>query len=164
MTAPNPPHKTVAARHAERRTVDADRRKRSASSLIYGNVTPRRRSPRRREDRNSYIADWHDSALLLTVVTILLLSATDAFLTMHLLDRGAREVNWFMAQLIHADTREFVAFKMALTGLGVIVLVTRRHVLLFGRIQVGKLLYVTLLGYLVLIVYEGSMFVRLHSV
>ncbi len=164
MSDPKPPHETMAARQAERRTYDADRRKRSTSSLICGHVTPRRKSPRRRDDCNSYIADWHDSALLLTVVAILLLSATDAFLTMHLLDRGAREVNWFMAQLIHADTQEFVAFKMALTGLGVIILVTRRHVVLFGRIQVEKLLYVALLGYLVLIFYEGSMLVRLHSV
>lgn len=61
-----------------------------------------------------------------------------------------------MAQLIHADAQEFVALKMALTGLGVILLVSRRHVLLFGRIPTERVLHLLLLGYVALILYELS--------
>jgi hypothetical protein len=141
---------------ATRRQGKTDRRQRPTWSLIYGSFTPRRRAPRRGEDRNRYIADWHHSSLLYVVIAILLLSAADAYLTMRLLAQGAHELNWFMAQLIHADAREFVALKMALTGLGVILLVTRRHALLFGRISIERVLHLLLLGYVALVIYELS--------
>ena len=138
------------------RQVTVDRRKRPSWSLIYGSFSPRRRNPRRKEDRNRFVADWHHSSLLYTCIAILLLSATDAYLTMRLLHQGARELNWFMAQLIHVNPHQFVALKMALTGLGVIILVTRRHARLFGRIPIEGILYAVLLGYLALIAYELS--------
>jgi len=45
-----------------------------------------------------------------------------------------------------------------LTGLGVILLVTRRHARLFGLIRAEAILYALLLAYLVLIVYELAAF------
>ena len=144
----------VPPKGVSRQQVPGDRRKRPTWSIVYGSFSPRRRDPRRSEDRNRFIADWHHSGLLYTSIAILLLSAADAYLTMRLLGQGARELNWFMAQLIHADAREFVALKMALTGLGVVVLVTRRHTLLFGRIPTERILYVVLLGYVALVLYE----------
>jgi len=156
MAEPSSSRREASTTGVSRREVTTDRRKRPTWSLIYGNFTPRRRNPRRSEDRNRFIADWHHSALLYAAIAILLLSAADAYLTMRLLDRGARELNWFMAQLIHADAHEFVAIKMALTGLGVTVLVTRRHALLFGRIPIETILYLLLFGYVALVVYELS--------
>ena len=69
-----------------------------------------------------------------------------------------------MAQLIHADAGEFVALKMALTGLGLIVLVTRRFALLFNRIPVENILYAILIGYLGLFAYELSILYRIYAV
>lgn len=135
-----------------------DRRRRPTWSLLYGSFTPRRRAPRRTEDRNSFVADWHHSGLLYVVIAILLLSAADAYLTLQLLAQGARELNWVMAQLVHADPHSFVALKMALTGLGVTLLVTRRHAVLFGRIPIEGILYALLLGYVALVAYELAIF------
>lgn len=141
-----------------RQPVAVDRRKRSTWSILYGSFAPRRRNPRRDEDRNRFVADWHHSNLLYISIAILLLSAADAYLTMRLLHQGAKELNWFMAQLIHASPHQFVAHKMALTGLGVIVLVTRRHARLFGLIPVEGVLYALLVTYAALICYELSAF------
>lgn len=135
-----------------------DRRKRSTWSIIYGNFVPRRRNPRRSEDSRRFVADWHHPNLLFISIAILLLSAADAYLTLRLLHQGAKELNWFMAQLVHADPQQFVALKMSLTGLGVIVLVTRRHARLFGLIPTEGILYALLLAYLMLIVYELAAF------
>lgn len=154
MAPSRSPQKHTSPKDITQREVAEDRRQRPTWSIIYGNFSPRRRDPRRSEDRNRFIADWHHPMLLYSAIAILLLSATDAYLTMRLLSQGARELNWFMAQLIHADTQEFVALKMALTGLGVIVLVTRRHTLLFGRISTESILYVVLVGYVILVIYE----------
>lgn len=156
MAGQRPTQSDESRTDTSRRKISGDRRKRSTWSIIYGNFRPRRRDPRRNEDRNRFLADWHHPSLLYVSIAILLLSATDAYLTMRLLNEGARELNWFMAQLIHANPQQFIALKMALTGLGVILLVTRRHARLFGRIPIEGVLYAIMFGYVVLIAYELS--------
>jgi hypothetical protein len=163
MSNPGRHPKAPSMDRPERRSLGDDRRKRPTASLVYGSFMGRRRAPRRSLDRNHYVADWHHGILLIPVVAILLLSTADAYLTVHLLERGAREVNWFMARLIHADAGEFVALKMALTGLGLIVLVTRRFALLFNRISVESILYAILVGYLLLIAYELSILFLVYT-
>lgn len=136
------------------RRVRVDRRKRVIWSLIYGSVQRRRRNARRAEDAATFIADWHSPSLMYVVVAILLLSATDAVLTLQLLQMGAHEANVFMLGLVHGDLTTFAATKMALTGLGVIYLVIRNEALLFGRVQVRYVLHFVLACYIVLIAYE----------
>lgn len=160
MADPHPPRSNGSLTDGSRRQTAADRRKRSSWSLIYGHFSPRRKAPRRSEDRNRFVADWHHPSLLYSSIAILLLSATDAYLTMRLLQQGARELNWFMAQLIDFSPRQFVAMKMALTGLGVIILVSRRHARLFGLIPIEGILYTVLFGYFVLIGYELAILSR----
>jgi hypothetical protein len=156
MVDPHPPQNERSTTDTSRRQATVDRRKRSSWSLIYGSFSPRRRGPRRSEDRHGFVADWHEPRLLHSSIAILLLSAMDAYLTLRLLSQGAKELNWFMAQLIQLSPQHFVALKMALTGLGLIVLVTRRHARLFGRIPVEGILYAMLFGYLALVGYEIS--------
>ena len=134
-----------------------DRRKRVIWSLIYGSVQRRRRNARREEDRATFIADWHSPSLMYVVVAILLLSATDAILTLQLLQIGAHEANIFMLGLIHGDLATFAATKMALTGLGVTYLVIRNESLLFGCLQVRYVLHFVLVCYILLIGYEVTL-------
>ena len=140
-----------------------DRRKRVIWSMIYGSVQRRRRSARRSEDAATFIADWHSPSLMYVVVAILLLSATDAILTLQLLQIGAQEANIFMVGLIHGDLQTFAATKMALTGLGVTYLVIRNQALLFGRLQVRYVLHFVLLCYIVLIGYELTLLASLKQ-
>ncbi len=140
-----------------------DRRKRVIWSLIYGSVQRRRRSARRTEDSATFIADWHSPSLMYVVVAILLLSATDAILTLQLLQIGAHEANIFMVGLIHGDLQTFAAVKMGLTGLGVIYLVIRNEALLFGRLQVRYVLHFVLVCYIALIGYELTLLSAVKS-
>src|SRR5476649_2410378 len=66
---------------AERRD-RVDRRRRVFWSVLYGSFKPRRRRPARRlDDSRFHPVDWYSAHLLAVSVAILLLSATDAFLT-----------------------------------------------------------------------------------
>jgi hypothetical protein len=160
MLDPHPSREVGSAPGNTERPRAEERRTHSSWSLIHGHFLRRRKRPRRSEDRNRFVADLHHPGLLVVAVIILLLSAADAYLTMHLLNHGAKELNWFMAQLVHLSPQKFVALKMALSGLGVIVLVTRRHALLFGRVSVEAILYGVLFGYCALICYELTLLMR----
>jgi hypothetical protein len=132
-----------------------DRRGRIVWSIIYGGFRPRRRVPRRPEGE-VYIwsLDWYSPHLLVVAIGILLLSVTDAALTLLLLERGALEVNPVMALFVHGDPAVFASLKMALTGMSVLVLVGLSHQRFLRRLRVAAALYAALLTYLVLIAYE----------
>lgn len=87
-------------------------------------------------------------------VLVLMLSITDAFLTLTLMRHGAQEINPFMAPLVEGGGKSFAWWKLGLTAFGVMVLTAFAHVRLFGRIPAGCLLYLVLLGYIVLVAYE----------
>ncbi len=113
---------------------------------------------RRATDYTLPVVDWHESHLLAVAITILLLSCADAFLTLNLLFLGAEEANPLMAALVYRDIAAFAVAKMVLTGGGVVLLVALSRLRLFGRIKVVQALYATLLIYVVLILYELSLF------
>jgi hypothetical protein len=140
-----------------------DRRRLSAWSVIYGGFRPRRRHVRRMHDGSLPIVDWHDAHLLAVSIVILLLSCADAFLTLSLLllGVGVYEGNPLMARLIHTDLAMFAAVKTALTGAGVVILVWLSRYRMFGRIRVAKGLYLMLLGYVALVIYELVMYTYL---
>ena len=80
---------------------------------------------------------------------ILLLSAADAFLTAILLLHGADEVNPVMAVLVYRNVATFAAFKMGMTGLGIVGLV------FLSRYRFMRVLRVDLVLYAVLMIYTG---------
>jgi hypothetical protein len=65
-----------------------------------------------------------------------------------------------MAWLLYGGVGMFAAVKMALTGIGVMTLVVLARCRVFGRIRVDLALYLTLCGYVTLVVYEFSMLNR----
>jgi len=87
-------------------------------------------------------------------IGILLLSAADAFLTAILLLHGADEVNPIMAVLVYRNVATFAAFKMGMTGIGVMVMVFLARYRFMRVLRVDLVLYAMLLVYVGLISYE----------
>ena len=85
---------------------------------------------------------------------ILLLSATDAFLTAILLLQGADEMNPVMAVLVYRSVAMFATLKMAMTGTGIVVMVFLARYRFMRRIRVEFVLYAVLTVYASLIGYE----------
>lgn len=131
-----------------------DRRRVTVWSLLYGGMRPRRRAVRRELEHSMSLVDLHDAHLMAVAVGILLLCCADAVLTLDLLRLGAQEANPVMAKLIYFDVTWFVAVKVGLTSLGVIVLVVLSRCRVFGRIKVVSTLYFSLALYTALVLYE----------
>ena len=133
-----------------------DRRRTTWRTFIQGSLTPRRRVSRRGDESQSLI-DWHEPHLLFLSVVILLLSVTDAFLTLTLIARGATEANPFLAFVLEQYPQAFAIVKMTLTGLGVVCLVALARLKVFRVIRVSMLIHWCMLAYVVLIFYEAWM-------
>jgi hypothetical protein len=131
-----------------------ERRRLSFWSVLYGGFRPRRRHPRRTFEATPAVVDWHESHLLAVTFSILLLCAADAAITVVLILAGASELNPFMAKLMSIDVALFAVAKIAMTGLGIAVLVLLSRFPLFGRVRVVQSLYAVLVIYLLLVAYE----------
>ena len=142
------------AQGSERRE-RTDRRRKKWWSVVYGNFNPRRRRPARRlDDSRFHPVDWYSAHLLAVSLGILLLSAADAFLTGILLVHGADEINPVMAALLYRSVATFAAFKMAMTGAGIMVMVFLARYQFMRVIRVQLVLYAVLTVYAWLIGYE----------
>ena len=107
---------------SERRGNQIDRRALTLRTLLASGFSPRRRDGRRAGEHELPV-DFHDSYLLMLAIAMLVLSVADAFLTVALLSDGAEEANPVLAFVLDEQPRLFAAVKMALTGLGVVLLV-----------------------------------------
>jgi hypothetical protein len=137
------------------RRVGADRRTRTLHSLLAGSFNPRRRGPRRAEDRSIAATDWHQPQWFAVALLILLLSIADALLTLTLLQHpGVLEANPIMAALLKGDWSTFAAIKIGLTATGVVLLTLMVRVRAFGRVPVSALMCGLLVVYVVLVSYE----------
>jgi len=87
-------------------------------------------------------------------LAIVVLCLADAHNTLLLLGAGARELNLFMDQLIRQGSERFVALKLAVTALSLLVLVAYHRVALGDRLRVRHALYAVLAGYALLVAYE----------
>ena len=133
----------------------SDRRHRVVWSVLYGSFNPRRRRPARRlNDLRFHPIDWYSAHLLAVSVGILLLSAADAFMTAILLMHGADEVNPIMALLVYRSVAAFAAFKMAMTGASIMVMVFLSRYRFMRVLRVDLVLYAVLIVYAWLIGYE----------
>jgi hypothetical protein len=119
-----------------------------------GHSKRRRLGPRRAGDQSVAVVDWHHPQWLLVALLIVLLSLTDALLTIELLSRGAQEINPFMAPLVTGQGQAFAWWKMGLTIGGVVTLTAVSRLHLYGRLRVGTALYALLAVYVTLVCYE----------
>lgn len=153
-------HVAAADGGSERRR-GPDRRTRVARALVYGSFKPRRLGPRRVGERALGATDWYHPWWLAIATLILALCASDAILTVVLISRGAYELNPLLAPLIGGSGALFVAVKVGLTGVGVVLLTLLSRVKAFGRLPVALLLYAVLAGYALLIAYELRLLAQL---
>ena len=123
-------------------------------ALLHGSFKPRRREPRRADERAVSAVDWHHPQWLAIAILIVVFSCTDALLTLMLLERGAYEANPMMAPLVERSASAFAAVKIGLTVGGVVLLTQLARLRAFGRIPVGVLLYLVLAVYGALVAYE----------
>jgi hypothetical protein len=144
----------VAPASAPERRRQLDRRTLSWRTFIQGSITPRRRGNRRGHEFEALV-DWHEPHLLFLAIMILLLSVTDAFLTLTLIAQGAEEANPVMAFLLDRMPRLFAFVKIALTGIGIVVLVALARARVFRVIRIANIIHWCMLGYVLLIVYEA---------
>lgn len=123
-------------------------------TILFGFVRSRRHGNRRVEDDHILLLDWHHPWLFFLSVGVMLLSATDAMLTLMLLEIGFFEANPVMAAMMKHGTMAFAATKMAMTGLGVLMLVYLARIRFLDRVRAGLFLTVMFVLYACLICYE----------
>jgi hypothetical protein len=146
----------IAADQGDERRQRPDRRRLTWRTFVQGSLTPRRRGNRRSAEGHSLI-DWHEPHLLFLAIMILLLSVTDAFLTLTLLARGATEANPLLALVLEHFPQYFAAVKMSLTGIGIVVLVALARARVFRVVRISLIIHWCMLGYLALILYEARL-------
>ncbi len=138
---------------SEKRTAE-DRRRFDWRTVLYGFLRSRRRQLRRNADADVIFIDWHHPWLFFLAVGTMLLSCTDAFLTVVLLDLGMVEANPVMASLLGQGTALFAATKMAFTGFGILTLVFLSKSRFLDRFRTGLILTIFFMAYACLVCYE----------
>lgn len=132
----------------------ADRRQFTWRTVLYGFFRSRRRSFRRDEEGEAIFVDWHHPWIFIMAVGTMLLSVTDAFLTLKLIDLGMIEANPVMADLMGHSTAAFAASKMAMTAFGIFALVFLAKATFMNRFRTGSFLTLFFASYLCLVCYE----------
>ena len=133
-----------------------DRRHRKLGILSKYWLTGRRAGGRREEDKqNAYRIDRHSSRTLAVILLIVILSVTDAILTLHLIDRGATELNPIMDYYLGHGPLAFFWAKYMLTSAALIIILTNKTAYLFNtRFQVKILFVVFLVPFVLVIQWE----------
>lgn len=145
---------TQKAYDKERRSA-YDRRRHSLWSHINFNKKYQRRFHHRRmSDQQTAYLDRYNPILVGITFCVVLLSCVDATVTLTLLQRGSVELNPVMGWLININPHLFVAVKLALTGIGLVLLLAHTHFKVFGSVRVVYLLYLSLFLYFSLTIYE----------
>ncbi len=140
---------------------DSERRDLSWRTLIFGYLRSRRRTTRRASEGMPIYTDYHHPWLFFLATSIMMMSCFDAILTLQLLDRGAIEINPFMAAVINQGTLTFVATKMLLTSLGILALVFLARARFMRRFRTGLILTFLFSAYAILVCYEFVFLIQL---
>lgn len=137
-----------------------DRRNPTLKGFLIGCLKSQRRNQRRENCPSYYQTDWYDLKLFVMALALLLLSITDAAMTMTLINNGAVEVNPFMDFLLNQSTNTFVYTKIILTSVCIIILVAHYHSKLFNTFRVDRILIFALSVYSALITYEVILYIN----
>lgn len=88
------------------------------------------------------ISERHSPKTLAVILLITLLSITDAYLTLHLISRGAVELNPIMAYYLDQSALAFFGIKYLLTWASIVVILFIKDLYLFRTRVQGKILFV----------------------
>jgi hypothetical protein len=134
--------------------METDRRAFGWRTVFFGFVRSRRRNLRRAGDADIIFVDWHHPWLFFLAVGTMLLSATDAFLTLQLIELGMYEANPIMASVMNNSTAMFAATKLGLTAFGIFTLVYLAKSRFLDRVRTGLFLTGLFSAYACLVCYE----------
>jgi hypothetical protein len=113
----------VEPEEASERRGKGDRRSRRWPGAMYFLFGGRRKSPRRGNDKKEFIyVDQYHPWLLVAIMLVVILSISDGLFTLHLIDRGAYEVNPVMAWFLGLGTWPFMIAKFLFTCLAILIL------------------------------------------
>ena len=138
-----------------------DRRALTWRTVFFGFIRSRRHSHRRSVDDTIVFIDWYHPWLFFLATGTMLLSCADAFLTLQLIDRGMFEANPLMRLVLDESTLLFTSTKLALTGLGILVLVFFAKSRFMNRFPNGLFLTMFFSFYACLVCYELVNLLRL---
>ena len=140
----------------------SDRRRFNWKTVAYGFVLSRRRQYRRQSDQDVIFLDWHHPWLFFLATGTMLLSCTDAFLTLLLLERGMIEANPIMNAVMTQGTTTFITTKLSMTAFGIFVLVYLAKSRFLNRFRTGLFLTIFFSSYACLVCYEIVNLLRLN--
>jgi len=138
---------------AEQRA-EVDRRQFSWRTVAFGFLLSRRRVHRRSSDEEVIFLDWHHPWLFFLATGTMLLSCADAFLTLMLIDLGMIEANPVMGASMSHGTTVFTSTKLAMTGVGILMLVFLAKARFLNRVRTGLFLTTFFSFYACLVCYE----------
>lgn len=133
---------------------NAARRRFTWRTVSYGFLLSRRRMHRRLVDEDVIFLDWHHPWLFFLAIGTMLLSCADAFLTLLLIDHGMVEANPFMNAILAHGTTAFASVKLAMTAMGIFVLVFLAKAHFLNRFRTGLFLTMFFCCYACLVCYE----------
>lgn len=131
-----------------------DRRTFSWRTVAYGFILSRRHAHRRAVDDEVIFLDWHHPWLFFLATGTMMLSCADAFLTLRLLDLGMIEANPVMNAIMQQGTMTFTGTKLAMTAVGIFVLVFLAKAQFLNRVRTGLFLTMFFSFYSCLVCYE----------
>ncbi len=137
-----------------------DRRTQNSSPFSHYRLLGRRRESRRNNIKEAVAddSDLYPKRFMVVAVSLMLFCFMDAINTLHLLNLGASEANPVMDLLIQKSPQLFIMCKLLLTGLGVIMLMAYHNERISIGIRVRSILYGVLLCYILLILYQWTLF------
>ena len=141
-----------------------DRRQPHLRSFYYAFIKSRRRTDRRGliEQARNYYSDRYSPSIVTAAMAMMLLCVADTVLTLSLIERGASELNPFLAALLDRGFMWFFAPKYVVTSLCVCTLVVHTRFSVFGM-KGYHLLLLSILMYTLLINYQIAMLLNVSS-
>jgi hypothetical protein len=125
-------------------------------------VGSRRHYRRNQDARKFYFVDLYSPFSAFVLIFTLILSITDAFLTLNLVGEGVQELNPVMDFFLKLGPFQFILVKWFLTAFGLIsLLVLKNYYLWQGRVRTVAVLVILPFLYLMLVSYEIYMMVHI---
>ena len=112
------------------------------SGLRYLFHARRKKIRRSKDHRESFFLDHNSLKVFSIIIAVILLSVTDAFLTLHLIHNGAAEINPLMAHFLKYGQLPFLAAKYLLTTASVVLLLIYQNVHIFRTKIRAKFLFI----------------------
>ncbi len=138
-----------------------ERRQPHWQGFCYAFLKSRRQHDRRllAGEVQNYYSDRYGTSTLIAAIAMMLLCIADTSLTLLLVERGASELNPFIAVLLKQGTLWFFALKYVLTAVCVFTLVVHTRIGVFGMRGYHLLLF-AILCYSLLVHYQVAMLLQ----